>query len=51
MVRALFWVRYGFCTCLGLALIGLAAVSAADPDPEATSMLRNSSSPPPPPSV
>ncbi len=51
MVYALLWVRYGFCTCLGLALIGLAAVSAADPGPEATSMPRPDSLPPPPPSV
>ncbi len=41
MTRALLWVRYGFCTCLGLAVIGLAAVSAPYLDPEAPSMPRN----------
>ncbi len=51
MVYALLRVRYGFCTCLGLALIGLAAVSAADPGPEATSIPRPDFLPPPPPSV
>jgi hypothetical protein len=51
MVRVLLWVRYGFCTCLGLALIGLAAVFAADPDPEAASMRRTGSLPPLSPSI
>ena len=27
MARAMLWVKYGFCTCLGLLVIGLAAVS------------------------
>jgi hypothetical protein len=34
MTRTLFFLRIGFCTCLGLALIGLAAVTASDDDPE-----------------
>ena len=38
MARALLWVRYGFCTCLGLAVIGLAAVSGSGSSPEASSM-------------
>ncbi len=46
MAKALLWVRYGFCTCLGLAVIGLAAVSATEPDPEASSMLRSDTDPP-----
>ncbi|MEM9174336.1 MAG: hypothetical protein AAGC67_03815 [Myxococcota bacterium] len=29
------WLRYGFCTCLGLVVIGLAAVSP-DPTPDAS---------------
>jgi hypothetical protein len=37
MARAIRWVRYGFCTCLGLALIGLAAVSPPVLDPEGSS--------------
>ena len=36
MARSVLWLRYGFCTCLGLAVIGLAAVSP-DPTPEHTS--------------
>ena len=44
MAKALLWIRYGFCTCLGLAVICLAAVSA-DPSPEAPSMLRPDSAP------
>jgi hypothetical protein len=35
MARAMLWVRAGFNTCLGLVVIGLAAVAAFDPDPEA----------------
>jgi hypothetical protein len=27
MTRAMLWVKYGFCTCLGLLVIGLAAIS------------------------
>lgn len=46
MLHALLWVRYGFCTCLGLSLIGLAALSTADPDPEATSMPCTDAEPP-----
>ena len=38
MAKALLWIRYGFCTCLGLTVIGLAAVSAQAPDSEASSM-------------
>jgi hypothetical protein len=45
MAIALLWIRYGFCTCLGLAVIGLAAVSASNPSPEAPSMLRPDSGP------
>jgi hypothetical protein len=45
MKRALLWIRYGFCTCLGLAVIGLAAVSAPDLASEAPSMPGNDSSP------
>jgi hypothetical protein len=41
MMRALLWVRYGFCTGLGLAVIGLAAISAPDRDPNASSMPQN----------
>jgi len=36
MARSLLWLRYGFCTCLGLIVIGLAAVSP-DPMPEGQS--------------
>ncbi len=43
MAKALLWIHYGFCTCLGLAVIGLAAVSASAPPPEASSMLRSDS--------
>lgn len=35
MADAMLWVRYGLCTCLGLAVIGLAAVSP-DPTPNAS---------------
>jgi hypothetical protein len=35
MARAMLWVRAGLNTCLGLVVIGLAAVAAFDPDPEA----------------
>ena len=35
MARSMLWLRYGFCTCLGLAVIGLAAVSP-DPLPDAS---------------
>jgi hypothetical protein len=28
MVRLWLWIRMGLCTCLGLAVIGLAAVSS-----------------------
>jgi hypothetical protein len=45
MATALLWIRYGFCTCLGLVVIGLAAVSASDPSPEAPSMPRPDSAP------
>ena len=38
MAKALLWMRYGFCACLGLAVIGLAAVSAPNPNTEAPSM-------------
>jgi hypothetical protein len=34
MARTWLWIRYGLCTCLGLALIGLAAVSPTALDPE-----------------
>lgn len=37
MARSMLWLRYGFCTCLGLVVIGLAAVSP-DPLPEASSV-------------
>ena len=36
MARSLLWLRYGFCTCLGLVVIGLAAVSP-HPPPEGPS--------------
>lgn len=45
MARATVWVKYGFCACLGLCVIGLAAVAGPphseasttpiDPGPEA----------------
>jgi len=35
MARTMLLFRYGFCTCLGLAVIGLAAVSP-DPTPDAS---------------
>lgn len=28
MVRGMIWIRYGLCTCLGLAVIGLAAITS-----------------------
>ncbi len=28
MVRGIRWIRYGVCTCLGLAVIGLAAITS-----------------------
>lgn len=34
MARAMFWVRAGLHTFLGLVVIGLAAVAAFGPDPE-----------------
>jgi hypothetical protein len=34
MARIWLWARYGLFTCLGLALIGLAAVSPPAMDPE-----------------
>ena len=46
MVRAWNWVCYGFSTCLGLALIGMAAICDADPDPKATSTPRTDAKPP-----
>jgi len=46
MDKALLWVRYGFCTCLGLALICLAAVTATEPELEATSTHRPDTAPP-----
>ncbi len=46
MANALLWIRYGFCTCLGLAVIGLAAVSAPNPVSEAPSMPRPDSGSP-----
>jgi hypothetical protein len=45
MKHALLWVRYGFCTCLGLAVIGLAAVTAFEAEPKAPSMQPTDSSP------
>ena len=45
MKHALLWVRYGLCSCLGLAVIGLAAVTAIENEPEAPSMPRTDSSP------
>ena len=35
MARTMLLLRYGFCTCLGLAVIGLAAVSPG-PTPHAS---------------
>ena len=37
MARSMLWLRYGFCTCLGLVVIGLAAVSAGSL-PDASSL-------------
>ncbi|HPG27260.1 MAG TPA: hypothetical protein PLW10_16620 [Myxococcota bacterium] len=36
MARALFWMKVGLCTGLGLVVIGLAAVSSSS-DPSGTS--------------
>ena len=47
MAKVFLWVRYGFCTCLGLALICLAAVSAPDPNPKEMSMLHPDENPGP----
>lgn len=47
MGRAWLWVRYGFCICLGLAVIGLAAVSAPGTGTEALSMGHRDAPPPP----
>ncbi len=43
MLRNLLWVRYGFCTCLGLMLIALAAISSTGP--EARSLSRTDTKP------
>jgi len=45
MARATLWVRYGFCTCLGLALIGLAAVAPPVLDSEGSSAKPEDSTP------
>ncbi|MFK7898072.1 MAG: hypothetical protein AB8G23_19735 [Myxococcota bacterium] len=37
MKRGMTWIRYGVCTCLGLAVIGLAAVSSLGDDANAPS--------------
>ncbi len=46
MAHALLWIRTGFCTVLGLVVIGLAAVYTLESDPEAPSMLRSAFGPP-----
>jgi hypothetical protein len=40
MARALRWIRYGLCTCLGLVVIELAVVDIQSLNPFASSKLR-----------